>query len=460
MPLGQPDGALLQCLERYLLPLLPAAALACLSCSCRALHVWLSCDHTTSAWRVAASRELPAPYLPLAPDLGLSEVTAILRREAAIQKQLRLGICATVEQIASKVWSVQAYSEKYFVCSKPFLLQAVELLLCSLDTGLVLAKITHSNRLGMHFRGEHLLILHCNIDIQRWQVSTLAVPSMLEVSCVRLASAAEANSFDFSPDGLRAGMGGGRAGILSFAVYEISSGSLIASRSDCGFISWHPSQSIVALWSREKGNSHLVVWDYMVDQIIYTVQGEFAQLYGKTWSPDGKWFACYHFPNNNPIFTCYVQVLQALNGQSQLRSRQSDERFFQICYSSDSSKAIVNNRDDSLGWEVFDIQSASVLHSVHHVQDVLGFSPRGNVYAAMNNDGILYMYDATSGHHCARWDLPAMAANTIAAKTALQEHSAYNGNSNFWSALGDRIVVWQGITVHRRCERLYLVKLV
>lgn len=170
MNLGQPEGPLLQCLERHVLLLLPAALLARLSCTCRTLHVWLSSKHTTPAWLAAAGRALPTPYLPLAPELCLSEVQAMLQREAAVQKQLTLGRCVTVVQVPGNVWSILAYSGEYFVCSKPGPFPGSEMIVYSMDTGLELTTSYKYDKWRVQFQDCHLLGLEQDLARQALQV--------------------------------------------------------------------------------------------------------------------------------------------------------------------------------------------------------------------------------------------------------------------------------------------------
>lgn len=120
MDLSQPVGALLQCLELCILPLLPPAALTRLSCTCTALHTWLTSEHTTPAWIDSAAKDLPAAYLPLAPDLSRPKLMALLQGEAAVQRQLRQGQCASVIPVEGHCESIRAFCDEYFVCDAKY----------------------------------------------------------------------------------------------------------------------------------------------------------------------------------------------------------------------------------------------------------------------------------------------------------------------------------------------------
>ena len=468
MKLGQANGALLQCLEHHVLPLLPATALARLSCTCRALHAWLSSQHTTPAWLDAAARQLPAPYLPLAPQLSLAEVTALLQREAAIQKQLSLGKCAAVVQVAGIIGTVLASSNEYCVCyeisSKNPRIR--ELVLCSLDTGLMLGRCESRSVFDrVQFQGECLHVIQSDDHKHGVEVATLALPSMQEVRHLTLAAPTalhEGHDFDLSPDGQYAWVVWAIDRNMTFAVYHVLSGRLIASLPHCVLISWHPIKPVMAVWDTNQGNEQLLVWNCMTDQEMYTIQGSFTQLKGShTWSLDGHWIACCVPIDDISIGTGYVQILQAANGEPQVRSRVGHSSSLYIRFSPDNSKAIVNNSE--LGWEVLDIINASVLHSLKVEQDVLGFCPRSNMYATASADATVYMHVATSGQCCATLDLSLLVTNAHAVNTidfTYRAFDPYPVHGSFFSAFGDRIVVSLGTTVKSLSERLYLVMIV
>lgn len=278
--------------------------------------------------------------------------------------------------------------------------------------------------------------------------------------------------FDFSPDVQHAWLEWLRGTHVHFVVYDVSSGSMITNRSDYAFISWHPCKPIVAIWGTGLGNRHLLVWDCMVDHVMYTIQGDFARVRGsKTWSLDGHWLAC-HCPfsaDARVADTRCVQILQAANAQPQVRSpisyvshtTSTYRRSSYMWYSPDSSKAIVSRRALDCSCVVLDVPTASVLQSCSHDQNVLGFSPRSNVYGTVSDDATVYIYDTARGRCDAVWDLPARAIKTTA---KLKGASLYWGamNNSFWSATGDRIVVVQDISADRSpgpkaCGRLFIV---
>lgn len=109
-----------------------------------------------------------------------------------------------------------------------------------------------------------------------------------------------------------------------FAVYDVADGKLIATRAGSTALSWHPLKPIVALSSVVQDIEQLVLWDFVLDQVLFTVPQTFAELViNKSWSPDGSWLACACILSHDidGQDDAYVQDFCAASGHRQLRSQ-------------------------------------------------------------------------------------------------------------------------------------------